>query len=359
MISRIQASVNGKKQELQQSIRRDLAEGILALLQRREENLDQVKKVAVSANATMGHLLMGYDCDTLGVYPFTPVNTGFIRGTMEEIIGIKSRAQVVLLPGISTYVGGDIVSGLYACGFGRSDEICLLIDLGTNGEMALGNRKKILATSTAAGPAFEGGNILWGTGSIPGAICSVEIENTETKIQTIGGKTPAGICGTGVVEMVAALVKQELVDVTGLLDKSYFDGGFPLAKNGKGKMIVFTQKDIREIQLAKVAVRAGMETLFFKYGVSREQVSKVYLAGGFGYRLDAKKAVAIGMLPGELEDRIQPVGNSSLAGAALYLQEKSSEKAMRDLLGVSEETQLMSGGKFNAYYMDAMMFAGE
>lgn len=165
-----------------------------------------------------------------------------------------------------------------------------------------------------------------------------------------------GICGTGVVETAAELVKQGLVDETGLLDDSYFDGGFPLAQNKAGKTIVFTQKDIRELQLAKAAVRAGIETLLFQYGISKDQVSKVYLAGGFGYRLDAKKAVAIGMLPGEFEDRIIPVGNSSLAGASLYLQRDSSEKALEDLLGVSEEIQLMSGGKFNDCYVDAMMF---
>ena len=308
----------------------------------------------------MGHLLMGYDCDTLGVYPFTPVNIGFIKGTFEEILGSKGcNAEVVLLPGISTYVGGDIVSGMYAWEFDKSEEVCLLVDLGTNGEMALGNKDRILVTSTAAGPAFEGGNITWGMGSVAGAICSVKIEGEKTAVKTIWDKEPVGICGTGVVETVAELVKEEIVDEMGLMDEEYFENGFPLAKTADGEDIVFTQKDVREIQLAKAAVRAGVETLLLRYGVEKEQVSKVYLAGGFGYKLDKEKAVAIGMLPEELKEKIEAVGNSSLAGAVKYLKDEKSEETLRHLVEISEEIGLSSDKDFNEFYMDAMMFGEE
>ena len=354
VVSRIQASVDGKGNELRECIRTDLKNGILKLCSEYGVTVDKITDTAVACNTTMSHLLMGYDCESLGKYPFTPVNIDFIAGTMEEITGIQSDVPMSILPGISTYVGGDIVSGLFACGFDRTDDVCLLIDLGTNGEMALGNCEKILVTSTAAGPAFEGGNISHGTGSVDGAICSVSIDGGKTHIQTIREKSPVGICGTGVVELTAELIKNELVDETGLLDEDYFDDGFPVAKTADGEDIVFTQKDVREIQLAKAAIRAGAETLIKRYGISKEQISKVYIAGGFGYKLDIKKAIAIGMLPDEFSDSTKAVGNSSLAGVVKYLREPS--QSFEKLIKVSEEISLSTDNDFNECYMNAMMF---
>lgn len=357
VISRIQASVDGKKEELQNSIRQDILKGIRQLTEEAGISLKKIDKIAIAGNTTMGHLLMGYDCDTLGVYPFKPVNIDFIKGTFGEILGSEEcDAQVVLLPGISTYVGGDIASGLYACGFDQSEEVCMLVDLGTNGEMALGNKGRIFVTSTAAGPAFEGGNITWGTGSVAGAICSVKIENKKASVKTIQDKPPAGICGTGVVEAAMELVKAGIVEDTGLMDEEYFDGGFPLAQTDDGRTIVFTRKDVREIQLAKAAVRAGAETLMLRYGVKKEQIARVYLAGGFGYKLDKEKAIAIGMLPEEFRDRIETVGNSSLSGAVAYLKNSDGEEALRQLIKMSSEINLSADKEFNEFYMDYMMF---
>lgn len=357
VISRIKASVDGKEQELRNCITEDLQQGI-ADLQMKVTGYT-LRRIVVSGNTTMGHLLMGYDCQSLGVYPFTPVNIDFICGKSEQMIGTAVDTETELLPGISTYVGGDIVSGMYACGFDQTEEICLLIDLGTNGEMALGNKDRILVTSTAAGPAFEGGNITCGTGSIPGAICSVQIVDGKARIQTIQDEIPTGICGTGVVEITAELLREELVDETGLLDEEYFDDGFPLARTAEGAELVFLQKDIREIQLAKAAIRAGAETLLLRYGVKKEDIKHVYLAGGFGYRLDTDKAVAIGMLPEEFSDRIEAVGNSSLAGAVKYAVASDGKDRLRTLIEVSEEISLSSDKDFNELYMEHMMFGNE
>ena len=386
VISRIQASVDGKKAELQNNIRKDLQQGITALLESGGKDFSLIKKISIACNTTMSHLLMGYDCESLGLYPFTPVNIDFIRGSTEEIMGFVSNAEVVILPGISTYVGGDIVSGLYACGFHDTDEISLLVDLGTNGEMAVGNRERLLVASTAAGPAFEGGNLTWGKGSVAGAICSVRIEEgkigtdlaqegplgiclpdgRQVYIETIKGKAPVGICGTGVVEAISEMLREGIIDEMGLLDEEYFEVGFPLAITKNGEQIVITQKDIRELQLAKAAVRAGIETLCLRYGVAKEQVSKVYLAGGFGYRLDAEKAMAIGMLPEEFAGKIEAVGNSSLAGAGKFLWDalgvKSLENAsepkeiLQKIVSISEEIGLSTDKDFNELYMEHMMF---
>lgn len=357
VISRIQASVDGQKENLQTHIRQDLQKGLEQLIREHHIQKTDITKISISGNTTMGHLLMGYDCESLGIYPFTPVNIGFIRGTAEEILGIKDMmAEVQLLPGISTYVGGDITSGLYACDFDKKEDVCMLIDLGTNGEMAIGNKDKILVTSTAAGPAFEGGNISRGMGSVPGAICSVTIENGTPQVKTIKDEAPVGICGTGVVEAVAELVKEELVDETGLLDEEYFEEGFPLSEDTEGKQILFTQKDVREIQLAKAAIRAGAETLALRYGIEKEQISEIYVAGGFGYKLDTDKAIAIGMLPEEFQGRIRAVGNSSLAGAEKYLTEEDGEERLRRIAEFSEEIALSTDKDFNEIYMDAMFF---
>ena len=360
VITRIKASMDGKKEELRKHIRQDLGRGLKELAKKAGISLADIRKVIISGNTTMGHLLMGYDCDSLGVFPFTPVNIDFIRGAAEEILGMEgTKAEAVLLPGISTYVGGDIVSGLYACGFEREEEICMLIDLGTNGEMGIGNREKMLVTSTAAGPAFEGGNISWGAGSVAGAICSVKINGTDVEYKTIQDEAPMGICGTGVVETVAELVKEELVDEMGSLDEDYFDDGFPLAKTLDGREIVFTQQDVREIQLAKAAIRAGVETLVLRYGITKEQVKKVYVAGGFGYKLDKEKAIAIGMLPEEFADKIETVGNSSLAGARQYLRDAAGEERLSKIVETSEEIGLSTDKDFNEFYMDGMMFGEE
>lgn len=357
VISRIQAAADGKAEALQEAIRADLRGGCTQLLREAGVSEDRVRRIAVSGNTTMGHLLMGYDCAGLGQYPFTPVNLELLRGTDRELLGFgNGQTEVTLLPGISAYVGGDIVSGLYANGFAQSEETSLLIDLGTNGEMALGNRNRILVTSTAAGPAFEGGCIEWGMGSVAGAICSVRMDGGSVGIETIRGASPEGICGTGVVEATAELVRTGIVDETGAIDEAYAEHGFPLARTADGRQIVFTQKDVREIQLAKAAVRAGMETLLLRYGIPVSEVKCVYLAGGFGYRLDANQAVAIGMLPEVLRGRIYAVGNSSLAGAAAYLHEENAEQTLAQLIRQSEEIGLSADPDFNEFYMEAMFF---
>ncbi len=379
VISRIQASVDGKQDVLQKCVRVGLQEGLVRLATEAGISSSWIRKVVVSGNTTMGHLLLGYPCQGLGVYPFTPVNLDFVKGGFRELTwgnatgaeegirsaGAEDKAEnveeadpaMVVLPGISTFVGGDIVSGLYAADFDRKEGICLLVDLGTNGEMALGNRDKILVASAAAGPAFEGGNLTWGTGSVAGAICSVRLEGEgKARITTIRNAPPIGICGTGVVETVRELVRTGIVDETGMLQETYFEEGYPLARTPDGRQIVCTGQDIREIQLAKAAIRAGIETLLVHYGITASDVQEVYLAGGFGHKLDPEAAVAIGMLPRELLGRIQGVGNSSLAGAMKFLQEGNGRERMEGIRRISREIGLAADKDFQAFYVDAMFF---
>lgn len=366
VISRIQASNDGQKEALKESIRRDLYEGIRRLLAQSGAESGKIGRIVIAGNTTMGHLLMGYSCETLGVYPFTPVNIGFIHGEFADMFreqiqadgskALKLEAEIVLLPGISTYVGADISAGMLACDFDKREKPCLLIDLGTNGEMALGNKDRILVTSTAAGPAFEGGNISCGMGSVPGAICKVSMEDGHISLATIGDKPPVGLCGTGVIETMCELVKQELVDETGMLEEDYFEAGFELARTPSGEPIVFTQKDVREIQLAKSAVRAGVETLLKRYGITYEEIDQVFLAGGFGYKIDLEKTIGIGMLPEEFREKTTAIGNSSLGGTVVYLTREEAKERLDRIVELSSEVELSSDKDFNNFYTEYMFF---
>lgn len=399
VLSRIHASVDGKKDGLRKAVQKDLCEGIDKLLKEyrtttvadglSEQQSVDIEQIVISGNTTMTHLLMGYDCSTLGVYPFRPVNTELITGTAEEIIGYSYSIQgreteipVTILPSVSAFIGGDIVSGLYALDFATNKEISLFVDLGTNGEIALGNCDRILTTSVAAGPAFEGGNISCGTGSVVGAICAMEINSNDRnshnndsesekqaltiQIETIHDAPPCGICGTGVIETVAELLKCGLIDETGLLADEYFESGFMLANSDNTaklecteqptkvqsyKPIIFTQQDIRQFQLAKAAVRTGIEILTKEYGITTDEIAKVYIAGGFGYHLNITKAASIGLIPQELTTKATAVGNTSLAGAVKFISDAKASDTIQRIKNASEDIILANDNDFQELYL--------
>lgn len=358
VVSRIQAANQGKQRELTRIIRKDLADGIKLLLKEREIHLSQVKGVALAGNTTMIHLFMGYSCENLGVFPFQPVHTEEICCQSRELLSsLPEGVPLAILPGFSAFVGGDIGAGLLACDFLLKDKPSLFLDLGTNGEMVLGNRDRILISSTAAGPAFEGGSLLWGTGSVLGAISHVDfLEKVE--IKTIGNQMPpVGICGSGILEIMAGLLEKGYMDETGLLAEGYFETGFPLSQGPDGRKIIITQKDIREFQMAKAAIYAGIELLAEGYGIGVDEIHEVILAGGFGYHLRADKAMDISLLPKAFQGKVKAVGNSSLAGAVKYL--KNPEKAsflLKKTVEKAEEIHLSNEKNFQERYLNAMYF---
>ena len=334
VISRIQAANQGKGDELKRLIHGDIKDLLSSLF------VDETTPIIISANTTMQHLWQGLSCETLGVSPYTPVD-----------ISCRTIDGCTLLPGISTYVGADIVSGIVAVGMDLSEQLCILIDLGTNGEMAIGNRDRIMVASTAAGPAFEGGNISCGTAGIPGAVSSVNIEAGTVKYETIGGQAPVGLCGSGVIEIVYELLKEDLIDDTGLLDEDLDDDGFRIAEQ-----VYFSQKDVREVQLAKAAIRAGLETLLRAYGIGCDEIGTLYLAGGFGLKIDLKKACGIGLLPSELLERTEAVGNTSLKGATLFAVDEDIRDRFNKVASTSVEVSLADSSTFQEEYMERMYF---
>ena len=412
VVTRISAAISGNAEKLRRLIREQLETAVRRLSENAGITPGQIIRAAVTGNTVMEHLLLGYPCDTLGTVPFRPYHRGVstfeltgenpctgaadpgsnaLRSESPEVNGsepenaaqnvpgsdspVKEQCPdqnahlaedsgrgafsipAVYLPGVSVFAGADAAAGLLACGFDEREELCFFLDLGTNGEMALGNRHRILCGSAAAGPAFEGGSLSCGTGSIPGAICSVAIDRKTgiPSVKTIGDQPAAGLCGTGAIEAAAELLRCGLMDETGLLADAVFEEGYVLSSSGE-KEIRVTQKDIRELQLAKAAVRAAADTLLLRFGAEPEEVKKVFLAGGFGYRLDAEKAMEIGLLPEAFARKIIPVGNSALQGARMVLLRPDRLSSLTALTGIAEEISLADDPYFQNRFIESMGF---
>ena len=395
VLSRISAANSGKAEELKKIIEEDLQNGIKKLLSNeirekdsitnegdsKDKNIKNRKieltKIIIAGNTTMIHLLMGYSCEFLGKYPFVSEHLKQIQCTLKECIGkfqnhelkinmipdeeenkIYSKCEnvpVTILPGISAFVGGDIVADVVACEGFETGGICLLIDLGTNGEIVLGNKHKILATSTAAGPAFEGGNITCGTASIPGSICQVKIQNQKAIVRTIKSEMPPnGICGTGLISVVAQLKKEGLVDEEGTLKQPYDKNGFPLWIFENGDKIALYQKDIREFQLAKAAIRAGIDLLLEEYGCISEEIKNVYIAGGFGKAINIEDVFMTKMFPEKFREKINFMGNSALQGAVCFGKDIMIRKQIENICDRTDNIILSENPEFQNKYMKYM-----
>lgn len=280
VIARIQADVEGHGPAMRACLLRKLEEGVRKFQEGSKIRAERIgwsgspAYMVIAGNTAMEHILLGYSLEGLGREPFRPVDIGLQR---REICGLPAW----ILPGSSAFIGADVVAGLYACGFGKQEEICMLIDLGTNGEMAIGNRNRILATATAAGPAFEGG-------------------------------ATAEVYGADMIGLVAKLLEESVIDSSGLMEDTYFEEGVLM------QGVRIRQQDIRSLQLAKAAVYAGIGILCEAYGITEREVSWVCLAGGFGCYLKPEAAFAIGLLPEAFRQKTMAVGNSALAGAVRY-----------------------------------------
>ena len=361
VLSRIDASNNGKKWEIQRCIRQDLQKLIRELLQKEKITEQQIQKIVIAGNTTMCHLLRGFSCETLGVAPFLPVDLSWMEGSAADFLGMKELdTKVVILPGISAFVGADIMAGIAKMNMHRSEGYHLLLDIGTNGEMVLGNCRHMYVTSTSAGPAFEGGNISCGMASIPGVISHVFMEETgkagfqvigETEGENQKKQQAIGICGTGMIDLAYELRKHQMIDEHGTYSDPYFDTGYELA----GK-VRFTQNDMRELQMAKAAIRAGVDILVKKAGITFDEVDDCYLAGGFGTKIDIKKAAGIGLIPKELEMKTIPAGNTVLAGTKEVLLGRISKEELEKIQTMADVINLAEENDFEDLYLSYMDF---
>lgn len=352
VISRIEHAGRGTK--LRECVCQDILTGINALA---GEVKEHIRHVVITGNTTMLYLLLGLSVHSLAVYPFRTTTTAFMEYSFWEVFSSHMLdCRVTILPGISAYIGADIVAGLLKCGFPSADNICLLMDIGTNGEMVIGNKNKLMCLAAAAGPAFEGASISSGTGSVKGAISSFTIEKGTMQYETIEDVAAIGICGSGVIDIVAACLKNNWVFKSGEFNPEKVQGGCIKLLEGVYGDISFTQKDIRELQLAKAAMRTGVELLIENYGCSYADIDTVYLAGGFGTNINVENAAAIGLIPRELKYKVKTVGNSSLGGAVLYLLNNQLREQIGSLKAAAVCLDLAVDNKFNNLFMRNMQF---
>ncbi|MDR0851943.1 MAG: ASKHA domain-containing protein [Clostridiales Family XIII bacterium] len=299
----------------------------------------EIYGITIAANTSMLHLLLNIPGDSITLSPFHAAFTALPPFAAKHI-GFTDFPQAILaiLPSVSSYVGGDIVSGVLATGMSHSPEKVMLIDIGTNGEIIFGNDEGFSACSCAAGPALEGMNISCGVLAAEGAIESVLIEDGAVKIETIGGADATGICGSGIVDAIAALVNSGVITPAGRFAKpSDFETDErlrPLAERFKtdgekrfvlsggdvsGKEIYISQKDVRQVQLAKAAIASAIEVLMLEMNIESSDIDKVYIAGGFGKHLKLENLIRIGLIPAAFADKVSFVGNTSKSGAELAL----------------------------------------
>ncbi len=351
VLSRIQACNEGHLADLQQVVIKETKKFI-------EELADgkPVKQLVIGANTTMLHLFLGVDPKTIGVAPFTPVFTAtqVVKG---EQLGLPVDT-VRLLPSASAYIGSDVTAGVLACGLRSKNKTELFIDVGTNGEVVLSHNGVLYATSTAAGPALEGACIECGIGGVHGAIDKVKFEGGKINVDTIGGIQPKGICGSGLIDAIALFVTQAIIDESGTwqadetsLTQYKKDDKFYLSKN-----VYISQADIRQFQLAKSAICAGIKTLLNTCGIDESQVQTTYIAGGLGYYMNLDNAVIVGLIPKGLKNSLQSVGNSCLSGARLCLLLEDKQAEIERLAKEIQIVDLSSSRVFQDEYVSSMWF---
>ena len=338
-------------------------------------NVKNIYEVVIVGNTVMHHLLLMIDTQTLAVSPYIPTIKSPINVRARKLgIKINPRGNIYFFPNIAGFVGGDTVSVILASLLHKSNKIKLAIDIGTNGEIVLGSKHRLICCSTAAGPAFEGAHIECGMPAFDGAIEKVFIENDELQYNVIGEQVPKGICGSGLIDAVAELLKIGVIEQTGrilskdalrakvndkLLERIIENGNelsFLLAYDRAGKSIVLTQQDIRKIQIAKGAIRAGIEILKKQLGIDDKDIEEVLLAGAFGNYIRADSARIIGLVPPIPTKRIKFVGNAASTGAKIALLSKDAREEAKRIAEFVEYVELAGRSDFQEEFIKAMNF---
>lgn len=328
-----------------------------------------IYEVIFSGNTCMIHLASKANPYSLGKYPYTPeLDGGSYLSAKEHNLNISEIGLIYLPPIISAYVGPDITSGVLAARLQDKKGTTLFVDIGTNGEMVIGRDGKLSATSTAAGPAFEGMNITHGMRAQKGAIEYFNIEDDGSiEIKTIENEKAVGICGSGLLDIVGELVSNKVIGKNGKFASSE-DSNLPetlkkrLVKlEGKTAFevtegVFLTQKDVRQVQLAKGAVRSGIEFLMRSKEVEADKVNKIQIAGSFGYHLRAKSLINIGLLPKEFDGKIDFVGNTSKSGGHAFLVNKNYRNEMEQLVKEIEVVELSKGQDFDKIFVKSLSF---
>lgn len=357
VISRIQGAIQGELPKLQNTIRdgmTSLAENLCSAMALSPE---KITVVSVVGNPAMQQLFLGISPKNLVIIPFAPVLTEAKAIPCKEFLPLCSNAELLIVPDISGYVGADTIGCILATGLHESEEITLLVDIGTNGELVLGNHRRMIACATAAGPALEGASILFGMRAADGAIDHVWIENGFLRYSVIGNTVPIGICGSGLIDAVAVLLELGLLNKRGRIQTTEeIDGQRVVHLTDK---IYLTQEDIRQVQLAKGAIHAGLSLMATQLGIRICDIDQVLLAGAFGSFLNPHSACRIGLLPEELEERITAVGNAAGTGAKILACDSGALLLTQKLAETIEFLELASLPSFSRTFAKSMNFREE
>lgn len=340
VMGRISAALDGKIDYLRNQVIIAIYDLLEQACAKADVNVVSVNSLVITGNTTMLYLLTGRNPESLSRAPF---QADYLYGVETEVLDRRSYLPACM----NAFVGADITCAILACGMTKQSDIALLCDVGTNGEIALWKNHILYVASTAAGPAFEGAGISCGCGSIPGAIESVWVEDGKIRVHTISNAPAHGLCGSGLIDAIAAYRTLGEIDETGAVDKF----NLPLSDN-----VNLLPKDIRAVQLAKSAIAAGIQTILDTADTDINDVSRFFIAGGFGSHLNVDSAIAIGLIPSELQGCVHVIGNAALDGALSLLLDKTKIIETQSIAESACHVNLGGNAKFNTYYLEHMMF---
>ncbi len=363
------------REKLQKAIVGSINKMVASVCEKHGVSQEQIYEFSVGANCTMMHMLMGVDARPIGKAPFAPVFAR-ARDVKADSIGLKAAAgaRLYCLPSVSAYIGADIVAGAYVCDLRSETGNVIFIDIGTNGEIVLASHGKLMSCSCAAGPALEGMNISSGMRAAEGAIEDISIGENGIELKIIGDCEPAGICGSGILTVTKELLRTGIVRKTGAFVKAgKFDESdyrskfievddegkrsFRMTEGGNGSdPLYITQGDIRQVQLAKGAILSGFMALMKRAGIGMEDLDKVLIAGQFGAHLPAQSITGTGILPFEVEDRIQYVGNTSKTGAYMALMSGKVKEEMQKLAHEMDYLELGATENYERLLSECLIF---
>ena len=356
------------------NLKEAIVSGINELIKKIIDNVkierNKINTISVAANCTMMHMLLGIDARSIGKYPYKPLFLEKKILKAKDIgIEVNDECDLICLPSVSSFIGADIVSGIYTCDLENIPGNVLFIDIGTNAEIVLKTNDDMVSCSCAAGPALEGMNISNGMRAEEGAIEDVIIQNEEIKIKTIGDLAPVGLCGSGILAIIKEMIKNEIIKKNGVIIKpdtlsedDYRKKRIKVEDNKKrfvineNPEITITQSDIRQVQLAKGAILSGFTALINYVNIDMKNLDKVLVAGQFGAHLPAESLVGVGVLPYEVIDKIEYVGNVSKTGAYITLLKKNALEELEELSKKVKYIELADTKDYEKIFVKAMEF---
>lgn len=358
VITRIIYAVENKGglENLRKAIVDDINALINTLLSRHGDG--KILYVTLSGNTIMCHIFWGLNPKYIREEPYTPIFNHYpLWKAKDALLYLEHSVPIYTVPSVAGYVGGDIVCGVIASKMYKEEDICLFIDIGTNGEVVIGNKDWLVTASTSAGPCFEGSGISCGMRAVEGAVEGFSFDDDSFSVKVIGNREPKGICGSGMIDILSELFNRGIIDNKGRLQKNLLSSVKLVDEELKffiSEDCYISQSDIYNIIRSKAAIYAGIATLLQEVGISEKDISRVYIAGGFGEFLNIKKAINIGMLPSLEEEKFKFLGNTSLTGAVLCLLSEFLRERAEEIADKMTYVDLSRSKKFMDEYVSAL-----